>query len=446
MRRQVGIAAFIVGTTLAATTPAGADVVTAWNECAPTIIGMGRATVVFGAGPAVQLDMATVHLAMHDAIQVYAGRFELYAAASGTIAPGEGSAIAAAARAAHTMLSTKFPTQLAAIDACYLTSMVGVELTQQQLDDSNAAGAAAANNVLDRRNGDGSYPANPAPFRGGTGPGQWSTPAASMVAPWLGDVVPFAIESVERCQPDDPPALTSAEYAEGYNQVKALGAKSGSTRTSEQGRIARMFSGNFPAQFNRLMRDLSAAYVNGTDLVSLGDRGRLFALANMAAADAAICSWHSKRAFNLWRPIQAVRNGGDGTAGDSDGNLLTVGDPAWESYMPTPNYPDYTSGANNFGGSMTRILQLFFGSDQPFDTLFRIYPMSPAVPPLSDLNDPDYPDPPFREYLQFSAIARDIIDARIYLGIHFMPADREGWSQGRRVANHAFRNFLTPVK
>ena len=180
------------------------------------------------------------------------------------------------------------------------------------------------------------------------------------------------------------------------------------------------------------MRELAAAYIGGTDLASLGDRARLFALANTAAADAIICSWNSKKAFNFWRPHQAIRNGG------ADGNILTEEERPGPRICRTPNYPDYTSGANNVGGSMTRALELFFGSDKPFDTPFRIYALGGAVPLLPT-------DALYREYSKFSDIAKEIIVARIYLGIHFRFADTEARSQGRRVANHTFKNILQPV-
>ena len=430
MRRKTWLYAGIGLTTLAIATPAAADVVADWNVCAPTIIAAGRATFQFGTGPGTQLDLAVVHLAMHDAIQAYDQRYHPYA---GAIAAGEGSAIAAAARAAHTVLVTKFGPQ-AAIDGCYTTSMTGVVLSPAELADSNTVGNAAAAHVLAARDGDGSFPSGPiTPFTGGTAPGDWrpNTGTASMVAPWLGDVRPFAIGSVDRCQPSDPPALTSAEYAEAYNEVQGIGAVN-SPRTAEQGHIARTYSGNFGGQFNRLMRELAAAYIGGTDLASLGDRARLFALANTAASDALICSWNAKKAFNLWRPQPAIRNG------DADGNILTDEDTAWTSYMAAPNYPDYTSGGNNFGGSVTRMLELFFGGDKPFETPFRIYAIGGAVPLLPT-------DALFREYSKFSDIAKEIIDARIYLGIHFRFADTEARSQGRRVANHTFKNILQPV-
>jgi hypothetical protein len=312
--------------------------------------------------------------------------------------------------------------------------MTGVVLTPAELADSNTVGNAAAANVLAARAGDGSFPASPTPFTGGTDPGDWrpNTGTASMAAPWLGDVRPFAIGSVDRCQPDDPPALTSVEYAEAYNEVKRVGSNDTTTRTADQGHIARTYSGNFAGQFSRLMRELAAAYIGGTDLASLGDRARLFALVNTAAADALICSWNAKKAFNVWRPQPAIRNGG------TDGNLSTEGATAWTSYMGSPNYPDYTSGANNVGGSMTRALELFFGSDQPFATPFRVYALGGAVPLLPT-------DALYREYSKFSDLAKEIIDGRIYLGIHFRFADTEARSQGRRVANHTFKNILQPV-
>jgi hypothetical protein len=227
--------------------------------------------------------------------------------------------------------------------------------------------------------------------------------------------------------------MTSGEYADAYNEVKAVGSVNSTTRTAEQGHIARTWSGNFGGQFNRLLRELAALHLGGSDLASLGNRARLFALANTAAADALICAWNAKKSFNFWRPQPAIR------AASTDGNGQTDEDTTRTSYMSSPNYPDYTSGGNNVGGSITRMLALFFGSDRPFNTPFRIYWLGGAVahPP----GDPDY-----REYTRFSHIAKEIIDARIYLGIHFRFADTEARSQGRRVANETFRTILTKIR
>ena len=119
--------------------------------------------------------------------------------------------------------------------------------------------------------------------------------------------------------PRPPPALTSDRYAKDYNEVKALGALTGSTRTPEQTDIAYFYSENFPAQWNRTLRGIANRYLRKT-----GDSARLFALANMAGADALITSWDSKTHYVYWRPLTAIQEG------DHDGNPLTAGDPAWQ--------------------------------------------------------------------------------------------------------------------
>ena len=314
--------------------------------------------------------------------------------------------------------------------------MAGVVLTPADLTASDAVGNAAAHNVLDSRAGDGSFPSPATPFAGGLGPGQWrpNPGTVSMAAPWGGDVRPFAIESVQRCQPDDPPLMTSAEYAEAYNEVKSLGSATNSARTPEQSRVARIYSGGIPGQFNRLVRDLAAAYLAGNTTANLGDRARLFALVNTAIADAFICTWNSKKKFGFWRPIHAIQNG------DQDGNLLTEKDATWTPYfLPiTPNYPDYTSGANGLAGASMRMLALFFGSDRPPQS-FAIH----AAPTATSLQ-PQAGDSPVI-YERFSDVMKDVIKARIYLGIHFRFADTEARSQGRRVAQHTFKNILQPL-
>ncbi len=131
MYRQAGTAAFIVATTLALPLRPRPRCVAQWNICSQPIITAGRASVQFGAGPSTGLDVAVVHLAMHDAIQAYDQRFEPYA---GAITAGGGSPIAAAARAAHTVLLTKFPSLQTDIDTCYAASMAGVVLTPARTD------------------------------------------------------------------------------------------------------------------------------------------------------------------------------------------------------------------------------------------------------------------------------------------------------------------------
>jgi hypothetical protein len=413
--------------------PAAAqDVIGFWNQ-------QTLATVTQrGPTPATILDVAMVHLAMHDAVQSYDHHFEQYA---GYFTSGPGSPEVAAAKAARDVLVNRFPTQVMPLDTAYASFLASLTPAPSAEDIANGeiAGALAAANVIAARAGDGSFPASFTQFTGGTAPGQWQPNAGTpgMTSPWARSVRPFALDSLERCRAEPPPPMTSFEYTLNYVEVKLLGSATSRFRTPEQSAIARMYSGNFLAQYNRLFRELSATHLTGSGLVRLGRQARLFALTNMAMADAFICAWSTKQEFNFWRPSEAIRRGGE------DGNPLTKPDPMWTTYFSrnfsaaqNPNYPDYTSGANNLTGAMTRMLELIFRSDRL--STFDIWAANPAVP-----LEPDDANP--RRYRRLSDVAHDVVNARIYLGIHFRFADTEARSQGRRVAAFAFRNFLEPV-
>ena len=127
---------------------------------------------------------------------------------------------------------------------------------------------------------------------------------------------------------------------------------SNSLRTPEQTDLANFYDENFLLLWNLALRTIASMYVN-----NIGDTARLFALANLATADAFITCWNDKKRYFFWRPITAIQEG------NNDGNPRTIGDPTWEPLGFNPPYPDYTSGANNITGAMTGALALFFGTD-----------------------------------------------------------------------------------
>ena len=397
--------------------PARADVVVDWNQFAAQAIGAASRP-----GPSGVFDFAMVHLAMHDAIQAFEGRFQPYC---GAIPNAVGSPTAAAATAAHDVLVSLFPTQTGTLDAFYDDYLDGLGLT------GNAGvfvGQQAAVCILNLRVGDGRFPSNPEPFYGGTGLGQWrptsfqGTPPAPvpMVAPWIATVTPFTLkDSAQFRASPPPPHLTSGKYARDYNEVKALGGLDNSARSVEQTDIAYFFADNSILLWTRVVRTVSGAHLS-----NIGDSARLFALVYVAIADAYITSWDSKVHWNFWRPITAIHEG------DKDGNPRTAGDLAWESLITTPSYPDYTSGANANSGATTTMLANFFGTDK---VTFSMTSNTPQV-----INKT-------RPYSRFSDAAQDVVDARIYAGIHFRFADVVARRQGAHVANWAFSHFLRPV-
>jgi hypothetical protein len=376
-------------------------------------------------GPVVFLDLAIVQAAVHDAVQAIDGQFEPYHV---EILEASGSPGAATAKAAHDVLVNILPGQAASLDMTYHDYLAAHGLAED--DPGVAVGQVAAAGLLARRANDGRVP-NPLPpdFIGGTAPGQWRpTPSfqpppppsfAPMLTPWLSAVPPFALKSGDQFRAKAPPPLSSKRYAEDYNEVKALGARFNSARTPEQDHLAYFYAGNNFILWNRALRDIAAAHTD-----DIGDNARLLALGTLAIADAFITAWDSKIHYVFWRPITAIQEG------DNDGNSRTVGDPTWEPLLNTPNYPEYTSGANNAVGALTRTLQLFFGTDHLTFTVFSQHPLA---------------NPNTLTYHRFSDLAEDTVDVRIYQGIHFRFGDTKGRKQGRQVARWVFRHFLQPI-
>ena len=268
---------------LAGAISARADAVLDWNAVA--------AQVIFTAGrpgPSVSIDLAVVNATVHDAIQAYDNRFEPYAT---KIENASGSPDAAVAKATRDILVNRFPTQAASVDTAYANYLAAHGLAAD--DPGVSVGAAAAAGMIALRTGDGAFP-NPAPvFNGSTNIGMWRpTPSylpgapasfASMAVPWLANVTPFVVLSSDQFAAPPPPQLGSGLYRREYDEVKALGALVGSSRTPEQTQIAYFWAENFFAQLNRAVRNVAETYVDNS-----ADRARLFALVWLGAADSLI--------------------------------------------------------------------------------------------------------------------------------------------------------------
>ncbi|MCM3870537.1 MAG: vanadium-dependent haloperoxidase [Pyrinomonadaceae bacterium] len=414
LKLQTCAAVAILAIMLASPTSARADAVSDWNAIAV------QATVTAARpGPTGVIDIAIVQAAVYDAVQAIEKRYEPYYV---EIPGASGSPVAAAAKAAHDVLVSRFPAQAATLDMTYQQYLFSNGLLET--DPGVAVGARAAAAIIALRACDGSFPVPaPPPFIGGTDPGVWrpTPPAlAPMLAPWLGNVTPFTLTRPSQFRAEPPPALTSFKYARDYNEVKALGALNNSARTPEQTDLAHFWNANYPVLWNQVLRDIAAAHVD-----DIAKSARLFALADMAIADAVITSWNSKNFYTSWRPITAIQ------LGDTDGNPRTASDPTWVPLIVTPPYPDHTSGANNFSSAALGTLELFFGRDR---MTFSITTTN-VGPTIQDT----------RTFRRFSDARQEVVDGRIYEGIHFRFADEAARKQGIQVAGWAFENFLRPL-
>ena len=400
----------VIGLSLTLAVSAHADPVTHWHAIATTAVNAGR------PGPPGLLDYALVQVAVHDAVQVIEGEFQPYHY-SDPSGRGVGSTAAAVAAATRGVLLRLYaadtPAQQAirdTVNAAYTQYLSDNNLT---FDPALAIGEAAAAAIHTAH-----YRPLIAvtPSFGNDGIGEWRSPVA-MGFQFLASTRPFTLNRVDQFRPPPPPPMTSMTYVRDYNEVKAIGQDIAHPNATTD--LARFWSGNFTVQWNEAVRQVADNHLN-----TLGQRARLLALANLAAADAAMAVWDSKIFYNVWRPSTAIQ------LGALDGNDRTAGDPGWLPLLGNPPYPDYVSGANGLTGAYTGMLRLVMGRDE---VNFSVTTPSPTVIDKE------------REFTSFSQAAQEVVDARVLLGIHFRFADEEARRLGERVAHWAFQKFLRPV-
>jgi hypothetical protein len=405
--------ALCTATTIIPATPVPADMVLDWNAHA------ARAIVTIGGQvpPRALIRLAIVHLAIYDAVNAIEGApYESYASLPNVDRPA--SAEAAVAAAAHDVLVTLFQAQAPELDARYAESLAMLPDDSAKVS-GIAVGQQAAAALLKLRAGDGRDAT--VIYVPGSGPGVWlPTPPAFLAgqAPETRFVQPFALRSPAQFRPEPPFDLGSDEWARDYNEIKSLGPAIGSSRTSEQTDIARFWSDNPPLQWNRAWRALSVAKGLG-----LADNARYFAMLTSASADALIACWDAKYFYNFWRPVTAIR------AGDSDGNPDTAPDPSWISLIVTPNHPEYPAAHGCFSGASVETLKDFFGTDR---VSFSIDSAAAGV-----VN-------PVRSYSRFSDALYEVLDARIYGGMHYRNSTRIGANLGKQISRFTNRHFFRP--
>ena len=404
--RLVATIALPVGLLLAPMRATANDVVMEWNQIALA------ATAAQGPVPQIR-SMAIVHVSVHDAVNAISCTYRTYLALG--CGPW-GTADAAAIGAAHRALVGLFPAQAPALALARDASLAAHGLTDGE--PGFRFGEAVAEAILGVRANDGSAQAQiPYTAPGAGTPGVWVAvgPAPPVVPGWR-YVDLWVLRNLSQFQPDGPPPLHTRRYARDYNEVKELGSLSSATRTDEQTEIARFWLASPTAIWNGVARQLIHARS-----LDLSAAARALALMYLASADASIACWEAKYTFNFWRPITAIQNGG------ADDNVRTEADPTWTPLFPTPQHPEYLSGHSTNSSAMATVLTLLFG-DEPGAAIVAVSPTASGFE---------------RHWARLSEGVEEVIDARIYSGIHYRTSDEDGAAVGRKVArfvvNHALR-------
>lgn len=428
-RRSAGIASIALLTAALWSAPAAAsekDAVRVWNERAAVTLVNGPAAASPGvqfAPPSAFIHLAIVQGAVYDAVNAIKGGHDPYL--KGLKAATSASKGAAAATAAHHVLiglvdqapltATLTGAVKAAIktrlDSEYASSLA--EIADGEAKSKGiAVGAAAAAAMLADRVGDGRHGAPGFPV--GSAPGQWRPVGPGFVndpGAWVRNVRPFTLPSSDYYQTSGPNPLNSTAYATDFNEVKALGRATGSTRTPEQTALANWATRHPVLMIYEAMRQVSAS--KG---LTISQEARFYAMTSMSAADSLINCFSEKARWSFWRPTTAIQ------LADTDGNDATAADPAWTALIPVPPYSDEPSGANCVFSSTMNSAKAFFGSDQ---AEFDITGTGST-----------------RHYSKFTDVVPDMIEARILGGLHFRKADINGALLGRTVANYVDRNFF----
>jgi len=360
------------------------------------------------------------------------------------VAPHGTSRRAAVIGAAYTTLSKLFPTQQSTFDAEKAASLAG--LTNDEDDDGSgrstslglAWGENVANDVLAWRATDG-FTTVYQPFTGGTAVGQWrpTPPAfAPMVQQQFSFMTTFALSNAQQFAPPKPRGLNIAEWVSDYNEVASIASQTSSSRTADQTAIAFFYAGVGWAHWSEAAQQLA---VNNRS--SRSDTSRIFAQLAVAGIDTIITTWAAKRAYAAdptavtWRPVTAIRLGGDG-------NPNTPADPAWTPLIPTQPYPEYAAAHPSVNGASAAVLQLYYGDAEHDQSFTLSYPVAPstayaALPPGSAGT---------RSLRSIAQAEEEANAARLFGGQHYTSSIGASDAEGRAIADFVLKNVAKPVR
>jgi hypothetical protein len=285
---------------------------------------------------------------------------------------------------------------------------------------------AAANDIIAFRTGDGLGASISTPYgQGPLTPGVWifalPPSAQSAQTPWVAFMRPFMLESPSQFRPGPPLRLESHKYATQLAELEAYGRAMTSARTDEQTSVALFWNANAVNQVNQTTRDLTTAH--GFDLV---ETARALAMDNMIDSDTGIACFDAKYYYTFSRPVTAIQHA------DIDGNDLTTADLSWTPLITTPNHPEYPAAH----GCLT-------SSDAEVDAmLLDTHRIEIEVPGATGGGTTLTTS---RHYATVEQLDREIVNARVWAGLHFRDSGETGVKLGRDVAHWTLDRYFLPT-
>lgn len=380
----------------------GPNVVSYWNDIAnKTVNATGAvATTPEEQRPSYQVDLATVHVAIYDAVSAIDGRFTPFAVTP--TAPAAGASIdAAASAAAWGVLRALFPNRGAQYEAAYQSYVAAIP-TGDAKAKGLALGSEVAAAVVALRANDGRNVVL-APYVSGTAPGKFRSPSPTPFNRFVPFIKPFALTRADQFRPAGPPPLASTAYATDLNQTKAVGGTVSTERTAAQLETAR-FHTEAPGLF--VTRNLGRFATSTTDVA---EAARLMALIYVVHADTITACFEAKYFYETWRPLNAI------PLADTDDNPATASDPAWKPMFPTPAHPEYPAAHSCTAGGLGEALRGYFGTHKVS------YGFDSTVTGTT------------RNYASTDALGEESEIAHVYGGMHFRFSTVDGIALGKQV-------------
>jgi hypothetical protein len=249
-------------------------------------------------------------------------------------------------------------------------------------------------------------------------PGMWQPeiPGGAIGFPYWGYnrlMVPGSIDNTVSPPPPTYSTNPGSPYYAQYNEVYQVSQ----SLTSQQKLIAKYYNDVNPgypagAHYISILKQVIEQFNPALDVAAL-----TYAKTGISLFDATTGSFKAKFNYLNERPFQFIRS------------VIAVGaNPAWQSYIPTPPYPDFPSNHAVFSSSVAYALSSLYGSNRPF--INRSYE---GV--ITDLGNGPV-NLGSRHYSSFDAMSIEIGISRLYGGIHIRYSIEEGWKQGKKIAQN----------
>lgn len=382
-----------------------ADVITDWNARADVLASDQRLLP-----PVHGRVLAMMHVAMFEAVNAIEGRYVPYRL--NLVADRKTSGETAAAVAGHDVLVAFFPEQKSALDAL-LAETLGRVAEGPTKERGVILGRKAAEGILEMRSADGSEVTEA--YRPVTKPGVY-VPTALPVSSTVSAYTPWVMSSAAQFRPAAPPSLTSETWTRDLNEIREVGGLHSKTRSAEQTDIAKFWFVTGARTFDPIVQQVAA-----NRRMNLLDCARLFALTSMAAEDAFIAVFDAKYAFNLWRPVTAIRNA------DQSGNARTPRDAGWLPLGETPMHPEYPCAHCITSAAVVAVLQGVAGKE-----IGEITITSPTAPGV------------VRRWTRLDDYRDEVSNARVWAGFHYRFSTETGKDMGRKIGELAVATQLRP--